>query len=66
MCNVEATERRRVPNVPAINMVLIWLNKLLRMAQHVAQDGATEIVSGAEVLAILVINAPVSFSTLVI
>ena len=48
---MEATEQRRVPNVPAINMVLIWL----RMGLHMAQDGATAIVSGGEVLAVLAV-----------
>ena len=55
MCIVEATERRRVPNVPAINMVLIWVSTWLRMGLHMAQDGATGIVSGGEVLAVLAV-----------
>ena len=44
MCNVEATEQRRVPNVHAINKAF--------MRHIMAQDGAMVIVSGAMVYAI--------------
>ena len=52
---MEATEQRRVPNVPAIKMVLIWVSTWLSMGLHMAQDGATGIVSGGEELAVLAV-----------
>ena len=55
MWNVEATEQGHAPNVPAVNKAFMSLTLI----------GATAIVSGAEVLAVLIINVLGSFSTLV-